>query len=171
MIPLQTEVDGALDASIAAGELLITRYWWAAVLFVFAYYLRWYGVTQEQGHSTPELTAAYATAKHAGYTTLTSISIVIGVVAAVFAELAWGFQIGPSLVAGIVTFDAVIWSSVVSVFLGFSTGLSELGYRSYSPQNVAWIVAITFLGMTGLRLVYTQAVAAGDDDSSSDGGD
>lgn len=168
MIPLQTEVDGALDAAIATGEMLLSNYWWAGVLFVLAYWIRWYAVAKQQGHNTPEIIGAYGVVRHFSYSTLTAASIAIMIAVEVVVQLAWGFQIFGTLFGGLFAGHPTVWASFMTAGAAMWTGLfGELGWVSgYGPRGLIWI----FLGTFGFVMALRFAAQAAREGLASDTG-
>jgi hypothetical protein len=157
VIPQQTEVDGALDASFAAIEMIITDYWWAIALFVLAYWIRWYAVAKKQGHSTPEIIGAYGMLKHFSYSTIAAVLVFATIAVEVIVQLALGFDILGTLIGGLFAFNPTVWASFNAAAAAVWTGLfDEYGY-GWGPLGILYVFLGTFGAVMGLRFAARAA--------------
>lgn len=172
MIPLQTEVDSALDALFAAGGAFLDRYWWALVIAGLAVYLRWYAIAKQQGgHEWPELAGLWATIRYSTYTGRRILTLVVITGTVVITELAWGFDILSTIYAGVVTGDPTVVAALTTAFTAVSNGLTDLGWRSYTFRETVWVAGGTYALIIGGKFVYGWAQSVEDAADDDDGGD
>ena len=172
MIPLQTEVDSALDALLATGGTFLDRYWWALVIAFLAVYIRWYAVAKKQGgHEWPELAGLWATLRYSSYTARRILTLVVITGTVVLTELAWGFDILGTMWTGITTGDPTVIASLTTAWTAISNGLTDIGWRSYTFRETVWVAGGTYALIIGGKFVYGWAQGVEEAVDDDDGGD
>lgn len=153
ILDAQTTVDGIMDGVWTFGQELVGRYWWVAVVFGLAFYLRFFGAAYKADDVEVPSAAAFpalgkrlvAYAKSGG-----KAAFYIGLFAV--TGLAWAFDIVSVVAVGIPGGDPFIWGAVSSGVLAASTGIAQMFGIGALP--IPPIMEDTILGVGVVQVVF-----------------